>query len=190
MKKLFFLIVLLPLTFSSVAQKEDSLMVRKIYDEILINGECYENLRSLCKDVGARLSGSPEAAKAVKWGESLLNDYNFDEVWLQEVMVPRWKRGNKEYCSIQNGDNLHVCALGGSVPTNGTLTAEVIMVNNFEELDQLGEEKNKGQNCLFNTPMDQKQIRTFNAYGVVILFVQWDHLKRQNMAQWQPYFAL
>ncbi|MDA9563637.1 M20/M25/M40 family metallo-hydrolase [Flavobacteriales bacterium] len=165
MRTLFFLIALLPFTFSSFAQKEDSLMVRKIYDEILINGKCYEDLRSLCKDVGARLSGSPEAAKAVQWGEDLLNDYQFDKVWLQEVMVPRWKRGNKEYCSIQNGKNLSVCALGGSVPTNGTLSAEVIMVDNFEELDQLGEEKIKGKIVFFNTPMDQKQIRTFNAYG-------------------------
>ena len=117
-------------------------MVRKIYDEILINGECYENLRSLCKDVGARLSGSPEAEKAVKWGEALLNSYNFDKVWLQEVMVPQWKRGEKENCTINamNIIPLDVCALGGSVGTNGVIKAEVIAVNSFEELEALGEQ--------------------------------------------------
>ncbi|MBL4653045.1 MAG: M20/M25/M40 family metallo-hydrolase [Flavobacteriales bacterium] len=165
MKKLLLPLLLFPLLVSS--QKEDSLMVRKIYDEILINGECYENLRSLCKDVGARLSGSPEAEKAVKWGEALLNSYNFDKVWLQEVMVPKWKRGEKEVCTINSISviALDICALGGSIGTNGTIKAEVIAVNSFEELEALGEQGVKGKIVFFNTPMDQKHIRTFNAYG-------------------------
>ncbi|MBL4625656.1 MAG: M20/M25/M40 family metallo-hydrolase [Flavobacteriales bacterium] len=163
MKKILLAILFIPVL--GFSQNDDSLMVRKIYDEILINGECYENLRSLCKDVGSRLSGSPEAAKAVLWGEALLKSYNFDKVWLQEVMVPQRKRGSKELCKINGGANLHVCALGGSVATEGMLTANVVMVNSFEELDQLGEAKIKGKIVFFNTPMDQKQIRTFNAYG-------------------------
>ena len=165
MKKLFLVLVFIP--FFGISQDDDSLMVRKIYDEILTNGECYENLRSLCKDVGARLSGSPEAAKAVGWGEALLNSYEFDKVWLQEVMVPQWKRGKKESCVLIGQDDvpLNVCALGGSVNTNGTISAKVVMVNSFEELDSLGEAAIKGNIVFFNTPMDQKQIRTFNAYG-------------------------
>ena len=51
---------------TSLAQ--DSLMFRKIADEILLHGTCYENLRVLCKTVGHRISGSPEAANAVAWG--------------------------------------------------------------------------------------------------------------------------
>lgn len=149
------------------AQNEDSLMIRIIYDEILVNGECYNNLRSLCKDIGARLSGSPEAQRAVEWGEDLMKLYGFDNVRLQEVVVPQWKRGTDESCYIDNGNitKLEVMALGGSVSTNGTITAQVISVNSFEELKELGEDKVKGKIVFFNTPMDQTKIRTFNAYG-------------------------
>jgi len=71
-------------------------MVRNIFDEALINGECHENLKELCKDVGHRISGSDASYKAIAWGQNVLKRYSFDSVYLQEIMVPHWVRGRKE----------------------------------------------------------------------------------------------
>ncbi|MGZ3749896.1 MAG: peptidase M28 family protein, partial [Mucilaginibacter sp.] len=81
---------------SGLLKAQDSLMLRKIYDEELINGKAYDNLHYLCKNIGPRLSGSANAQKAVEWGEKLMESYGFDHVFLQEVMVPHWVRGAKE----------------------------------------------------------------------------------------------
>ena len=66
-------------TLSAQAQP-DSLIMRKIYDEELVNGKCYENLHYLCKNIGGRLSGSANAQKAVEWGKNLMEEYGFDSV--------------------------------------------------------------------------------------------------------------
>ena len=101
---------------------EDSLRIRAIYDEVLLRGEAYENLRYLCKNIGNRLSGSENAAKAVEWGYELMNSYEFDKVWKQEIMVPKWERGDKEKCmAFQDGneEDLSILALGSSIGTPG-----------------------------------------------------------------------
>lgn len=152
-------------------EKADSLMIRKIYDEALSKGESYENLRYLCKSVGARLSGSHQAAKAVEWGKKVMEKMGCDTVFLQPVMVPHWVRGNIEEAAIvsdkrQIAAALDVCALGNSVGTDEKgIQAKVVMVNNFEELKLLGKEKIKGKIVFFNRPMDEKLISTFHAYG-------------------------
>src|SRR6201990_2742923 len=96
--------LLFALVFSTAVLKaQDSLMLRKIYDEELINGQCYGNLHYLCKNIGPRLSGSDNAQKAVEWGKKLMESYGFDRVYLQEVMVPHWVRGAKEEAAIIDG---------------------------------------------------------------------------------------
>ena len=63
------------------AQNQDSVLIRKIYDEALVNGKAYPNLEYLCKKIGARLSGSPGAQKAVEWTKKLMEEYGFDKVY-------------------------------------------------------------------------------------------------------------
>jgi hypothetical protein len=167
MKKILFF--LLFCAFSGFAQNADSLQIRKIYDEILTNGECYKTLTYLCKTIGPRLSGSTGAAKAVQYTKKVMEDYGFQKVFLQDVMVPHWVRGAKEEAYIENGKakiKVPIAALGGSVatPLSG-VKAEVIEVKTFEELKALGEAKVKGKIVLFNRPMDPKKIDTFEAYG-------------------------
>ncbi|MCB9225241.1 MAG: M20/M25/M40 family metallo-hydrolase [Crocinitomicaceae bacterium] len=170
MKKILF--TLLIGASVNASANTDSLFIRKIYDEAMANGDAYENLRSLCKDIGARITGSAEAKMAVIWGKQLLDSYGFDEVYLQEIDVPHWERGTKEAAWIMNekGDihKLNVIALGGSVSTNGLLEGEVIAVNSIEEMEALGEEKIKGKIVFFNKPFDQKLLQTFHAYGTCI----------------------
>jgi carboxypeptidase Q len=156
------------LSFSANAQT-DSLMLRKIFDEGLVNGQCYENLRYLCKKIGPRLSGSAGAQKAVEWSKKLMEGYGFDKVYLQEVMVPHWVRGEKEQGFIVTGAKrtpVALAALGMSVSTpKAGITAEVIELQSLKELETLGEAKIKGKIVFFNRPFDERFIEAGGAYG-------------------------
>ncbi|SDR94520.1 Zn-dependent amino-or carboxypeptidase, M28 family [Mucilaginibacter mallensis] len=154
---------------TALLKAQDSLMLRKIYDEELVNGKCYANLHYLCKNIGPRLSGSPNAQKAIEWGKKLMESYGFDRVFLQPVMVPHWVRGDKENGVIIIGNNhipVAIAALGMSVatPANG-ITADVIEVHSLKELDTLGVAAIKGKIVFFNRPFDPRFIETLRAYG-------------------------
>ena len=159
--------VFLFLIFSShLFAQTDSLEIRKIYDEALTNGESYENLRVLCKDIGHRLSGSAAAEKAVKWSEDLMLSYDFDTVWLEPVMVPKWVRGEKEKCQIVGTDKyLDALALGFSVGTNGKLKGEVVEFQTMQALQSAPAGSLNGKIVFMNQPMNAKLIDTFHAYG-------------------------
>ncbi len=149
--------------------QKDSLVIRKIFDEALTAGKAYEDLRSLCKDIGARLSGSAQAQLAVEWSEQKFKQYGFDAVYLQPIMVPHWERGTKEvaWFKTKNGDvvPLQVLALGGSIGTNGLLRAEVVEFKSLDDLRKSDEKTVKGKIVFLNQPMNPKDIVTFKAYG-------------------------
>jgi len=158
-------------TLSLSAQKEDEAQIRKIFDEALERGESYEMLRYLTKEIGGRLSGSPQAAAAVEWSRQQMMAYGFDTVYLQPVMVPHWVRGDRELGRIVNSKKLgsqevKVVSLGNAVGTGpeGTL-GQVIEVKDFQELAELGRAKIEGKIVFFNKAMDAKLIDTFRAYG-------------------------
>jgi carboxypeptidase Q len=170
-KKLFSLtITCIFLSGYVIAQTEDSLTIKKISNEILSNGTAYENLRYLCKQVGPRLSGSPQAQMAVEATFKMLKDAGADTVYLQPCMVPHWVRGEKEKGNIKLTDGttyqLHLCALGNSEGTGKKgLKAPVIEVKNFDELNKLGTDGIKGKIVFFNFPMNPTFVRSFLAYG-------------------------
>ena len=174
MKRSLLLLAILFTAFASAfaqTKSEDEKQIRSIFDEALTNSHCYNDLRYLCKKIGHRLSGSPQAQEAVEWGKALMESYEFDSVWLQETMVPKWTRGDVEEAAIVNSKffgntNLKITALGSSVGTSEKgITAEVIEVYELEELEALGAEKIKGKIIFFNRPMEAKLIDTHHAYG-------------------------
>ena len=151
------------------SQEIDSLKLREIYDFNLQQSNCYENLRSLCKDIGHRLSGSKSAQKAVEWAELLMKNSNLDTVYLQQITVPHWKRGDVEkvYWKNINGETIDVncTALGGSVGTNGIVNGEVIEIKNWGQLEEFGKNKIKGKIVFLNRVMNPTYINTGMAYG-------------------------
>lgn len=156
-------------SLSAVAQDEQA--IRKIFDEALARGKSYEMLYDLTTKIGPRLSGSPGAAAAVEWSRHVMEDYGFDSVWLQPVMVPHWVRGQKEVARIINSKKmgsveLNVCALGGSVGTGPSgRSGSIIEVKSVEELKSLGTKNIQGKIIFFNRPMDPTKINTFAAYA-------------------------
>ena len=152
------------------AQEEIEPTIKKIYQTALLDGQSYPWLAHLSNQIGGRLSGSLNAQRAVEWGKEELDALGLDRVWLQPVMVPKWIRGTFEYANIEtspgNTINVPVCALGGSIATPlAGIRAEVVEVQDFEELKTLGEEKVKGKIVFYNRPMQADLVNTFSAYS-------------------------
>lgn len=172
MRNFFMLLATSFLIQPAFSQSEDSITIRRIANDILLNGKAYEDLRYLCKDIGPRLSGSLNAQKAVEATAKMLKDAGADTVYLQSCMVPHWVRGDKEQGVIHWGNNkksLNVCALGMSIgtPSDG-IKAEIIEVANFDELRKLGKEKVKGKVVFFNYPMRPELIS--GGYGDAVRY--------------------
>ncbi|MFI5221456.1 MAG: M20/M25/M40 family metallo-hydrolase [Bacteroidia bacterium] len=167
MKKLFYFTFLF--AFSVHAQENDSIMIRKFFNEELAKGKAYGLLDHLSNKIGGRLSGSPQAAKAVDWGKRTMEFLGFDKVWVQEVMVPHWVRGEKEQAKIISGNektDVRICALGNSIGTGSKgITANVIEVKSFKELENLGRKNIEGKIVFFNRALDPTFISTGSAYG-------------------------
>jgi carboxypeptidase Q len=173
MKKLLSAITLVLLSLAVYAQNQDSVFIRRIADEILLNGKAYEDLRVLTKQIGGRLSGSPQMVKAEQWGLKTLQALNPDKAWLQECMVPHWVRGGKDEATASYGNqkkSLDVIALGNSLGSgkNG-VTGNVIEVKSFDELEAKKDQV-KGKIVFYNYPFNEKFVRTFQAYGDAVRY--------------------
>ncbi|OOG78183.1 M28 family peptidase [Flavobacterium sp. A45] len=169
MKKSLLLSLLFVNSVALFAQNKDEQFFKEIYNSVLTKSQCYSWLDHLSNKVGSRLSGSEGAEKGVQYTKSQMEKLGFDKVYLQEVMVPHWVRGEKETAYIQDNKTkikVPICALGGSIatPKNGVI-AEVVEVHNFDELKALGEDKIKGKIVFYNRPMNNGAIDAFDAYS-------------------------
>lgn len=162
------MILLLAAALCSSAQN-DSTIIRSFFNEELLKGKSYDMLDHLSNKIGGRLSGSPQAAMAVEWAKRTMEYLRFDSVWLQEVMVPHWVRGEKEQARIISGKektDVRICALGNSVGTGPKgITANVVEVKSLKDLEKLGRRNIEGKIVFYNRPMDPTHIATGAAYG-------------------------
>ena len=174
LNRLSFSITSLFICVVTLAQKNDSIQLRKIYDFYLTESKCYSNLEHLCKKIGPRLSGSKGAEDAVVWAKKAMYEAGADTVILQPCMVPHWVRGKAEQCQLiekNKTTKLNVVALGSSVGTGDKgIKAEVIEVKNFEELEKLGEKNIKGKIVFYNVFFNQAHVKTGSAYGETVKF--------------------
>src|SRR5438552_12986259 len=119
--------------------------IKKIQQAALESDYAYRQLDHLSNNIGPRLSGSPQAQTAVEYVAAELRKLGL-EVQLEKVMVPHWVRGEEtaaliDYPGMAPGttQKIVLTALGGSIATpNEGVTADVVVVNNFEELQSLG----------------------------------------------------
>jgi hypothetical protein len=163
------LVLLLFLGLQALSFAQDSIFIRRIYDEALLRGHAYENLRQLCKDIGPRLSGSAQAQMAVDWSYEKMKAYHFDEVTKQAITVPHWERGTTEaaWFRAEKGTMVKVqlLALGGSIGTNGLMEADIIEFKQLADLQKAKPKDIEGKIVFLNQAMDASQIQTFKAYG-------------------------
>jgi carboxypeptidase Q len=124
----------------------------------------YRELQHLTENIGQRQTGSPQATAAAQYVAEELRKLGLD-VRLQPVTVPHWVRGEEKAALVEypgmvpgTSQKIVLTALGGSssTPVDG-LTADVITVNNFDELKALGRDKVAGRIVLFNEPFDKQK---------------------------------
>lgn len=165
MKNLVLVVIAFLVTLKGYSQSEDSIMIKKISDEILTNGKAYEQLRHLTKRIGGRLAGSPQMKMAENWGEKAMKESGADKVIMQECKVPHWVRGGQDKAKVIGGKNLDVVALGNSIGSgkNG-VKAEVLLVNSFGDLEKKKDQV-KDKIVFYNYKFNPTFVQTFRSYG-------------------------
>ena len=150
--------------------------MRQIQNFTLKSDYALKQTAYLTNNIGPRLSGSPQAERAVQYVAEEMRKLGL-EVQLQELKVPHWVRGEEkgeliEFEGMAKGttQKIVLTALGGSIatPENG-LIAEVIVVDSFEELEKLPREQVEGKIVLFNYKFDREMANIGfggNAYGL------------------------
>src|SRR6266480_3911174 len=154
--------------------------LKQLQHAALDSDHAYRQVAHLANNIGPRLSGSAQAAKAVEYVAGELKALGC-EVQLEKVMVPHWVRGEETAALVQfagqapnTTQKIVLCALGDSVATpKDGIEAELLAVKNFDELKSIPREKVAGKIVLFNYPFD-KQIaaegRSFEAYGEAVVY--------------------
>ncbi len=126
----------------------------KLIDAALIDQGGMEKLSYLCDRIGNRLSGSPGLEKAIAWAAAQMKDDGLVNVSTPHVKVFHWVRGNESAALVEPiGKPLNMLGLGGSVgtPKKG-ITADVVPVTSFDELEKMGRAAVQGKIVLFNVP--------------------------------------
>jgi len=97
----------------------------------------YKITESLTTEIGPRLAGSPEEAKARLWAVAKFKKLGLENVRVQEFTVPGWVRGVETAEIISpNPQKLYITSLGGSVatPPDG-IEADIAYFETFEDLE-------------------------------------------------------
>lgn len=141
--------------------------MERLRDAAMKSDYAYDELRHLTGNIGPRLSGSPQAQKAVAWVADEMRALGA-EVTLEKASVPHWVRGMEAGeltawpgQAAGTTQKIVLTALGGSVatPPEG-LTAEVVVVDNWDQLHALPAGAVKGKILLLNHPFDKELAAT------------------------------
>jgi hypothetical protein len=137
---------------------------RRIIEAATTDPHSLDRLEFLCDRIGNRLSGSASLDRAVAWGFEEMKRAGLENVRAQPVKVPHWVRGEESLLAIAPLErNLPILGLGNSVgtPPQG-ISAEVLVVSNFDELNALGAARVRGNIVLFDAP--------FQGYGRTVSY--------------------
>ena len=135
----------------------------RIIGAALTSNTAYERLGFLTDRIGHRLSGSANLERAIAWALAVMKSDGLDNVRAEKVMVPHWVRGDESLEMITPVlTKLSMLGLGNSIgtPADG-ITAGVVVVRSFAELDALGE-RARGKIVVYNVP--------FTNYGATVQY--------------------
>src|SRR5579863_1465162 len=126
----------------------------KLIDAALADDAGLNRLEYLCYRIGNRLSGSAALDQAIAWGTEEMKKAGLANVRNIPVKVPHWVRGRESaemLAPVQKP--LFMLGLGGSVatPPEG-ITADVVAVSSFDELEKLGKRAVEGRIVLYDAP--------------------------------------
>lgn len=170
MRKFFVLFTLIISTCLVAGDNTDKTFIHALYTKAQLNHASYKLLRELTAQYPRRLAGSPGADGAVQWARRTMQQLGFDRVYLQEIKVPHWERGEAEACYVVFPDNhrekLSVLALGRSVPTpGGELLAPLYVAHDVDDIKKADPEAVKGRIVFFNAAFPDTFLQTMHGYG-------------------------
>ena len=127
------------------------------------DSSAWNRIAELTDRFGHRLSGSRSLENAIDWIIAEMKRDGLENVRGEQVMVPRWVRGEESATLISPRNmKLSMIGLGRSVGTpKAGITAPVMVVNNFEELTARAAEA-RGKIVLFDVP--------FTTYGQTVRY--------------------
>jgi hypothetical protein len=140
--------LLLVVVVASVAAGQETRAVDGVYADAatrligaaLADEDGYAKLAYLTTEIGNRLSGSAGLERAVAWVDEQMRADGLANVRRQPIKVPHWVRGSESAEIIAPVRKpIGMLGLGRSVatPPEG-ITAPVVVVGSFDELDRLG----------------------------------------------------
>lgn len=154
--------------------------MRQLQQAALESDYAYRQVAYLSNNIGPRLSGSAQAQAAVEYVAGEMRRLGL-EVQLEKLMVPHWVRGEESAALVEypgrapgTTQKIVLTALGASTATPAAgLTAEVVVVRDFEELQAMGRERVAGKIVLFNVRFDKEmaaQGQGGPAYGQAVVY--------------------
>ena len=172
-------------SFSDCHAQDESIVkqYQAAADKIIESGrkgnDAYLKLQELCDDIGNRLSGSKSLEQAIEWAQQSMKDDGQENVRSEKVTIRKWVRGN-ESCELVEPRpyKFDMLGLGGSIgtPAEG-ISAEVIVVDDKEELDSLADDQIAGKIVVFNKAMPMYSEIDGSGYGQTVAY-------RSNGAKW------
>jgi len=135
----------------------------RIIAAALADSAAYTRLGELVDGFGHRFSGSASLEHAIDWIITEMQEDGLANVHGEPAMVPVWIRGAESAELVEpRAMPLPMLGLGGSVatPPEG-ITAEVLVVNSFDDLERRGAEA-RGKIVLFDVP--------FTTYGETVQY--------------------
>jgi carboxypeptidase Q len=119
--------------------------------QALTDDRPFEDLVWLADRIGPRPNGSAGLAAAVEWSQTAMTKAGLT-ARAEPVMLPTWSRGEATADLLAPvAKALHPLALGGSVGTNGTIEAEVLVVGSWADLAAHADQA-KGKIVVWDVP--------------------------------------
>jgi len=138
----------------------------------------YEITRSLSTEIGPRLAGTPQEARARDWAVEMFEEQGFSNVRVEEFELDLWTRGRSVYEEVAitapYPQPVYAISLGGAAATpEGGLEADVVFFDSYDDLlaSDASEDALEGKLVFVNDRMVAS--RTGEGYG-------WANRKRRD----------
>lgn len=118
---------------------ETRAIIHALSEQALESDLAYDITESLTTEIGPRLAGTPQEARARQWGVDMLTELGFENVRIEEFELDLWTRGHSIYEEVAitspYPQELYATSLGGAAATpEGGLEAEVVFFDSFDAL--------------------------------------------------------
>jgi len=154
--------------------------LQSVRDAALTSDYAWNQLAHLTENIGPRPAGSPQAQAASEYVAAEMRKLGLD-VHLEQARVSHWVRGEEKAELVefpgqppQVTQKIILTSLSGgtATPPEG-ITADVVVVHNFDELTALGHDKVAGKIVLFCVRYDKRKAQggyAFDAYGEAVVY--------------------